>query len=439
MSPAVRTVVACLFTPYAALGGLAARYDMSAFNSYITATGVRLMGDISGNSGVNALALNGVSGNYASTPDKAFPTSAIEVVCHLNSPNYTPAALNFLFTKDNNSTQRSFYFGFTAASKLTMGVSANGTALTSIDSSAVIPFPNLTPCWLKGTWRASDGRVQYFTAPDQASEPSAWSQLGTDLLISQASIFDSTTAIEVGSRLAGTGNLTVGIIYSLSIRGSIGGADAFAFNPSFASKLATSLVATTGETWTINTTGDFGARICGARDLANLTGANQPSLSGGGALFNGTSQCLKAPAFALVQPETVYFVGQHVTWNTGTYVYDGGLAINTMLLEQLGTTPQLNVGAGTLVVTPTLATNCVITAIYNAAASLARINRAAPVFATGTIGANNGNGLMLGAREDAAHFGNCLAKEIPIFSTAHDASTQNRVGRFLIRKWGIAA
>lgn len=47
-------------------------------------------------------------------------------------------------------------------------------------SSAVIPYVDNQVFWVKVNRQVSDGRVRYFTAPNQESIPTVWSQLGAD-------------------------------------------------------------------------------------------------------------------------------------------------------------------------------------------------------------------------------------------------------------------
>lgn len=109
-----------------------------------------------------------------------------------------------LLSKRNDTTnQRSWSMSMNSTSKqLSLTLSTNGTAFaTSVSSSVAVPFADGAAGWIAVTWRASDGRVQFFTGSDSTNDPSAvtFTQLGVDRTISIASIFDSTAPVEIGT------------------------------------------------------------------------------------------------------------------------------------------------------------------------------------------------------------------------------------------------
>jgi hypothetical protein len=171
--------------------------------------------------------------------------------------------------------------------------------------------------------------------------------------------------------------------------------------------------------------------------LKQGTGAAQPTVSSGGILFNGTSQFLKATAFTLNQPETVYLVGQQVTWTVNRAVYDGNAA-NSMQLVQTVTTPNITVfagGGGNGNTGWVIATNAVITGLFNGASSATRVNQGAAL--TDNAGANNAGGFTLGAIGNSTGFTNILVFEVIIYSGAHSTAQQTAIISFLEAKWGL--
>ena len=176
------------------------------------------------------------------------------------------------------------------------------------------------------------------------------------------------------------------------------------------------------------------------RDLRQTTDTNRPTLNADWSItFDGVDNFLKAAAFTLNQPETVYFLGAQVTWTNNDYVYDGE-ATNSGLIFQNAVTPVLRCYAGTDVVladSPAVNTDCVLTVVFNGASS--RIQRNNGTASTGDTGAANMGGFTLGARGDGTGaFSNIRVKEVIIFAAAHDASVRARVIRYLMTLGGVS-
>ncbi|MDE2104597.1 MAG: hypothetical protein KGL39_45600, partial [Patescibacteria group bacterium] len=118
--------------------------------------------------------------------------------------------------------------------------------------------------------------VYYFAT---SSDGVNWTQLGNLVYDSTAiTTFNSSSVFEVGSDTVGTASLFAGTIYLAQVYDI--GNSRYVFNAPFSSqaKLAGSFTESGAAhlTVTINTSGDTGARICGARDLYQGTAANQP-------------------------------------------------------------------------------------------------------------------------------------------------------------------
>jgi hypothetical protein len=74
-------------------------------------------------------------------------------------------------------------------------------------------------------------------------------------------VFNSTAVLEVGSLAVGTSQLAVGKIYYASVLNGLSGPVVVAFDPGRSPAAAASLIAYTGETWTINTSGSPAAAL----------------------------------------------------------------------------------------------------------------------------------------------------------------------------------
>jgi hypothetical protein len=123
-------------------------------------------------------------------------------------------------------------------------------------------------------------------------------------------------------------------------------------------------------------------------------------------LFDGSDDNAKTAGFTLNQPCTYVFAMRQVTWTDGRRVWDGD-TVDTAVLYQVSSTPQVNMYAGTNLSLGTgfvLNTFYLWTAIYNGASSLGRRNGSQ--VATGAAGAGNPGGLRLGSTAIPNNFGN---------------------------------
>lgn len=231
---------------------------------------------------VTHLRLPGVAGNYASTPDTAAVsiTGDIDLRGRVQCDDWTLAARNqTVIAKRNGAAQNSYVLRMSSTGLLTLVWSANGTAELTADSTLAVAVTDGQIKWVRGTLTVNNGAagrdIKFYTSDDGA----VWTQLGAT--VTQAgvtSIFDSTAIVEIGSSVTGGGEWLGGRVYYAEIRNGIGGTVVAAFDPSRGTRGAGSLVALTGETWTINTSGTPPALLQGP--LLTYEGAeylNMPS------------------------------------------------------------------------------------------------------------------------------------------------------------------
>lgn len=166
--------------------------------------------------------------------------------------------------------------------------------------------------------------------------------------------------------------------------------------------------------------------------LKQATDTNRPSKEADGSvLFDGVDNYLKADAFTLVQPETIYVLGKQVTWTSNDKLFDGN-ASNSGLVFQNGTTPDLQAFAGTISSASsdlTLDNYGVVITIFNGASSVFQVDNNTPI--TGNFGAANMGGFTLAAQGSNLNFSNIQIKEVIIYNTAHDAATRAQVIKYL--------
>ena len=364
--------------------------------------------------------LPGVVGNYFSTPDSvaASITGDIDIDAELALADWSPAVEQRIVGKvTTDASGFSYLFRAQIGNTLQFYYSVNGTTLKSATSSATITFSDGAFGSVRVTLNTSTGDVKFYTSTDGSS----WNQLGTTQSTVASSIFDSLSPVTVGATNSGTDGYLSGKVKRVRIYNGIresGGTLAVDFDPSRWTS-GTTFTASTGETWTINSTGSKPAQI-----------VDRPSL-----LFDGSAHYMKCSAFTLNQPETVYLVAKQVTWGN-RYLHDGN-AGDSMVLFQNTASPQLALYAGSFSSNnsnATLGSKVVIAELFNGASSALRVNLTTEV--TGNVGAANAGGFTLAENAGGASRANIQAYEALIYNVAHDAATRANIIRALMAKWG---
>ncbi len=284
--------------PFRQLGGLAARYDASDILSMTvdSAGRVSLLSDKSGRSSTNCLALDGVAGNTASSPDSAAvsQTGDQSFAFRVRLNDYTPGVAQVLFNHDGGASgNRGILVYINTDGKLHLVWSSTGNPGSPTGdkaSTVAVPTTDLTAVWIMASFDVDNGAsgndIKFYTAPDQESLPTSWTQLGTTVTTAGAtSVFNTTASVIIGndaSTTSGLAGLVYRAIYFSGIVASNGTGGTIVFDADFTrvAKMATSFAefSSNAATVTINTTGATGARICGERDLYQGTLANQPVL-----------------------------------------------------------------------------------------------------------------------------------------------------------------
>lgn len=213
-------------------------------------------------SGTNYLELPGAVGDYASTPDSAALdiTGDIEIIVYAAADDWTPSANAMFVAKQNGGGQTSYALYLLTSGTLFFQTSNDGTTLRNNTSTAATGATNGSGIWIRIQYDVNDGagnRVATFsTSTDAASTAVAsisWTQLGATVTTAGATtIFNSTADLEIGANFNGAFNNFDGKIYAAYIYNGIGGTLAALFDARTTPTGATSIVATTGETYTVN-------------------------------------------------------------------------------------------------------------------------------------------------------------------------------------------
>ena len=178
--------------------------------------------------------LPGVAGNYTSAPDSAALdiTGDVEIVCRVALDDWTPATAQAFVGKWTTGTnQRSYNLQITGTS-FTLMASSDGLNNGASEQCAVTfsaPVDGNT-YWIKATRAVGSGLCSFFYAPDQATEPTSWTSVGTNTMTYTGSIFSGSGIIEVGSVGQGASFPLAGRIYRGIVRDGIGGTTVFDAN-----------------------------------------------------------------------------------------------------------------------------------------------------------------------------------------------------------------
>ena len=224
--------------------------------------------------------------NWVSTPDSAGLSIVgdLAAVVAIRAADYTPASTQTLMAKFGGSGQRSWRWQLNAAGNLEYQWSTDGTTLfgpggatSTVTLAAAISglTDNTTDIALAVTHDVNNGSggtdIKYWWAPFTAGTIGSWTQIGATCTIgATTSIFDSTNALEVGTRSTGS-EIFLGRFYYAELRSGLD----LTNSPIVASMNPSNWVAGTtfkdgeGNVWTLSGT----ATISGAPALMALNGS----------------------------------------------------------------------------------------------------------------------------------------------------------------------
>lgn len=380
-------------------------------------------------SGSNYLYSPNVLGNNATTPStSALNTSDLEFTVRMSMDDWTPSNYQIPLAKYNSlsANDMNWYFQINPTSGTVCLTVSNGTSIITAGNSTVAPtVSDGQAIWIRCTFRPNTGGVsewKYYTAPDSTTKPTSWTQLGSTVTsTSFTSIYASSGSLRVGSTGA-SGLGFAGKIYYADFA-AYGGSPISVFNPAVAANNASSFVASTGETWTINSTGASPAQIVAKQSV----------------MFDGSNDYFKSPLFSRTQPHTIVFIGKQNLWGAyGTLV--DGLSADSANIAQYTSSPNLLLYAGGLGPQSTdlnVKINGVIQAVFNSGSSLLRINRNTAV-TTGNVGGGNPNGLTLGCRSDLVQVSTIQVMQVLIYTRVLTIAELDRICLWASSKDAIA-
>ena len=254
----------------------------------------------------DGLTLAGGAGNYANSPDIAFPLEKITILGKITPTDATPAIDAAIFAKYVTAgDQRTIVLKLLTTGFLQVVVSPDGTSVAELtyESTVIAPFLAATEAWIKLEFDGDDGvnSSATFYASSETFDAEGlvlWTQVGDPVLSTQTSLFDSTALLELGGSNAGAGENLVGSIHQLVVYDGID-PDTWTlisdYNRVDVVATGTSTSWRTGQVWTDQGTAAF------ARDISGIVTETTV-----GSLQNSV-------AFMNVAATTVQLIGQDAT------------------------------------------------------------------------------------------------------------------------------
>lgn len=219
------------------------------------------------------VSIPGTSNNYVKTPDSALAdvVGDIDLRVKIRSNDYDAGsgAVEALLAKFIGSgAQNSYRLALLNTGALRLSWSSDGTAILSADSTALVSsvFTDASDAWLRATLDVDNGAagrdIKFWTSLDYDPQTGSgtWTQLGSTVTQGgTTAIFNSTTQVAAGANSDGTEPLGIhggGRVYYAQVYAGIGGVLKVNMNPADGVHGGTSfLSSSTGETWTLNTSG----------------------------------------------------------------------------------------------------------------------------------------------------------------------------------------
>jgi hypothetical protein len=154
-------------------------------------------------------------------------------------------------------------------------------------------------------------------------------------------------------------------------------------------------------------------------------------------IFDGSDDYLKTPAFTLVRPVFIYFVGKQITWTLNDTILDGGGSTSAKL-QQNTTTPKIRLNNG--VTSPDNAnfpvdTLCILRLSMTVGGGSVQVNNTTAT--AGPTGTNEMNGFTVGCQGGLGIHSNIDIREIIVRNKTDDAGDQVKIYNYLATKHGL--
>jgi hypothetical protein len=191
----------------------------------------------------------GAVGDGASTPDHPdFALVDLDFRAYVAADDWTPGGFGSIIAGQWIApSQQQWYLGIDTTGRLVFGYSTTGANTTTRTATVATGFANGTPHWVRVTFDANNGSGQHVVTFYGSDDGVTWTTIGAPVVTAgTVTMFNSTSPLQVGPLLGFAGQ-----VRSLELRPLIDGT--IATNPDFTIQPvgATSLVDSTGKTWTV--------------------------------------------------------------------------------------------------------------------------------------------------------------------------------------------
>jgi hypothetical protein len=284
---------------------------------------------------------------YASTPDSAALdiVGDIDMVARASCDDWSTSAITQTFFAKRFVALNDSYRFYSYNSALNILWTEDGSTAKTANSTASVPFADGAMGWVRVTLDVNNGAsgntVTFYTAPDSATEPTSWTQLGAPVVTAgTTSIYSGTSLLEFGSSAGGT-NQIVGTLSRAIVRNGIGGTivcdadfaaaqdDALAFTES--SSNAASVSVTTGRyffgvpnaQWSTSGSQSFSANQTHYMPF-EVTAPSSVDMFAAEATVAGTAGTLRVGIFtadANLQPTGTVLAQGTIPYTTGAALY----------------------------------------------------------------------------------------------------------------------
>lgn len=394
---------------------------------------VALIADVSPNSAENGLVLDGNAGNYAESLQYV-PAGLFRVEAKIGL-DFTGTVASVFEGIGNN---RSWFAAMEADRKIRFVYNTDGTGAgnNALYSTASVPSSR---GYFSLEIDVGAGYCDFFSSADGLT----WEALGVRVNFAPASLYVPVASLTVGATSPGSVSSALGVLYYARLYDN--GALVRNFDATIQNKLETSWVASTGETWTVYTTGSTGARIAGARDLYQGTASAQPLwVAAAGSdpahvAFDGLNHWMQAIAFPLTQPCTDYLLISQTTFTAGEFFKDGLTGLNAIAQYAVSPDIFLNAGGGSVISRSGLALNTwgVVYGLFNGDSSRLGVNLGGLGAMVG-VGTDDAGGITVGARSNSLNRANFRYCEHAVYDAAQGGPVRVNNIRALAYRGGVA-
>lgn len=452
MTPLLRSLLLDgAFSPYR-LAGLAARYDAAA-GSTLTASAsgrVSQWSDYSGKTrhltqatgaaqplffpwvGENYGYLPGVAANYFSTPSSAALniTGDLTLTVDLYHASWRPSAEGGLIGKWSGQ------YLLTLNTDGTLVYYYHDGGVKSVISTAALP--SAAARWIVQVRQDVDNGAAGTDTSFwyRATASAAWTQLGATVTAAGAiTRTTGATAVEVGTWATGT-NPTAGRVYAATVGTGLGDAATTVaqFSPGAATHESTSFVSLTGETWTINASGQPPARLVGQASV--LFDGSDDMLAGA---VSGLGTIASAFTALLVVRMVAIPSSKFLTETTASAGAVNGHGLNTTATNVFNSYRNAASGYFGSGITIGTANRLILAHTGEGVTRRTYVNGAAGAAQVDTAVATNAiNGLALGGLYGGGLYANMHTCEYLVYTRALTSAEMAAAARYLARKWRIA-